>query len=315
MKGKRLQNRNITLIVLVIIISSFVLGCGESYTQNQIPTDPLELNIEDSDATEAIVTEPEMEGRYTLEECKEKRGVFIQYEDGSFDRYPGGGYIIGQNSVNASIDGMFMYNSDVAQIPIITESDSLVVFCDSSYSLMLNPVNWENGALSINSDGMYGYGRILEQNKYGVTLYVYFENNEISQKNVSYIDGMPAQDYQLEVINEVVTPYEGMSSKSLNITSYGFKESSSVKLGIKQGSSIVEEEFVADVTFFDCGSDNRNWQIEDYYGLDTQATTNGYATVDIYDNLHNKEIPSGLYVMKLNMGRSYIAYLLNWHNS
>lgn len=290
--------------LLIVSLVSLLVGCGMSgdVISETVNSTGISEQIPTELATE--ITEPVMQGQYTLEQCKEKTGIFIAHEDGSFTKYYGGGFLKQDGMYNAN--GMYIRNYLIDRNPPIGKNDKLVLFCDEKYTFDLLPVNWEVGVLfSELEDGTYGYTRAIGH-KYGVDFFTYYDNFETIQNSIHYIDGVPAQEY----------PFEIVQGGPKDTTGYGFPKGSTVKLGAQSGSALIEEEYEVSATYFDCQLIyNTGGVSDDEYFLDPTPTTDGYAVIDIYDARRDREVPSGTYVLVLRMGRKYIAYLLNWQNA
>ena len=312
--------RKTALLLLFVILASALFGCGLSddeisetvmVTEDPVQMPTVSSDLMPTDASEQILTEPPiemtepvMQGQYSLEQCKGKTGIFIAHADGSFTKYYGGGYLDMNSMRNAT--GMYIENYIVDRNPTISKSDQLVVFCDTSYGIEMLPVSWDVGVLFRDlGNGTYGYTRAMKH-KYGVDFFTYYDNHETVEESILYIDGIPAEEYSF------VTVQGGPK----NTTGSGFPKGTTVRLGIQNGSTLVEEEYKVDATYYDCElKRNTGGVSDDQYYLHPTPTTDGYAIIDIYDELHDREVPSGTYVLVFSVGRSYIAYLLKWQNA
>ncbi len=302
------MKRNIILLKIVALLLSLTLlaGCSSSCTVRKNTAHSAKNDVTvDAEIETTKETEPPTAGDWTLEECKNTTGIFIAHEDGTFTRFYGGGYLKQDMSHNSL--GMFMRNDFFENNPTIGKDDRLVLFCDSSYLFEMLPVNWQAGVLYHKlDDGTRGY-TLAKKDTYGdINCYTYYENHETVESNIAYVDGIPIEEY----------PFELVQGGPLNATGCGFPKGSTVKIGEVKGSAIVEETFEVCATYFDCYVErNAGGVSDDEFFLYPTPTTDGYAVIDMYDGLHEREIPSGSYVLVLDMGRSYIAYLLNWVNS
>lgn len=310
MKRTLVLRRSFSAVVTICLL--FLCGCGNLETPSKdcegVPetTEYVHTTEHHNYVKNTIPVEstPAMQGQYTLEDCQGSTGIFIAYADGSFDRFYGGGFLDQDGMYNAN--GMFLRNDIIDYNPSIGKDDKLVLFCDSSYTFEMVPVNWETGVLYTKlEDGTRGYTRAIKH-QYGVDFFTYYENYETVQNSILYIDGVSAKEY----------PFEIVQGGPKNTTGYGFPKGTTVKLGTQSGSAIIEEEYEVSATYFDCRVIRNIGKVsDDEYFLYPTPTTDGYAVINIYDGLHDREIPSGAYVLVLRMGRSYIAYLLNWENS
>lgn len=302
-----MKKNNALLIIVALLLSLTLLaGCSSSGIVRESIEASSENHITVATETETTKeTEPPTMGDWTLEECKNTTGIFIAHEDGTFTQFYGGGYLEQDWSYNAL--GMFMRNDIFEHNPAIGKEDKLVLFCDSTYLLEMVPVNWQVGVLYHKLDDGTRCYTLAKKDSYGdIRCYTYYDNHETVENKVAYIDGTPIEDY----------PFEFVQGGTQNTTGCGFPKGSTVKLGVVNGSAIIEETYEASATYFDCNV------MRDLYGASDDVhclyptpTTDGYAIIDIYDGWHDNEIPSGTYVLKLKMGSSYIAYLLNWENS
>lgn len=299
------QNIGIKLGILLLLLTALT-GCANSVDRQEENKQPTEKGRQEVVETTSmpILTEPATIGRWSLEDCQSATGIFIAHEDGSFSKYSGGGYL-DKNGAGYS-EGMFLRNEIAEANPAIGKSDKLVVFCSSDYTLSLLPVKWEVGTMAYSlDDGTKAYLRILNYDKYGVDFFEYRNNGDTIERNIMYVDGIPAKDYPFEIVGgEEGTPI-----------GCGFPKGRDVKFGIAQGTTLNEETYNVNASYYYCkATRDIAGASEELHYLYPTPTSEGYAVVDVYDGWHNTEIPAGLYVMELRIGRSYIAYLLNWKN-
>lgn len=291
--------RGTMLLVLLLLLASLSVACSNSESQ-EIPKETA-VNTEASKAaTEVAVettaeTEPEaaMQGKYTLEECTSKRGVFIAYEDGSFDLFPVGGYCYGYSRFSEGLDGFYIANSVAEAIPDVGRDDKLVVFCDDNYYLTLYPVHGEISTIRTESEnGVTGYGRLSNTLD---CVYVHYEDGESETIRIEYINGEPADVYDAVKLNYEVKPYKGKNSVAVSVELTGFQKGEPIRLGIVDGTAVSEYDYSADATYFDCNNEHNNWDEEDAYGINygvqVTPTFDGYATIDF------SEVPDGKYVV------------------
>ena len=291
--------------MLLLLLPILLMGCADSGATKQESGSSVNTRETEVEITEAPTeTKQQYIGRWTLEDCQSATGIFIAHEDGSFTKYYGGGYL-DKNGAGYS-EGMFLRN-DIAEVnTAIGKNDKLVVFCDSDYTLSLLPVKWEVGTVAYSlDDGTKAYLRILNYDKYDVDFFEYRTNGDTVERDIMYVDGISAKDYPFEIVG-------GEDGSSVGC---GFPEGSDVKFGVAEGTTLNEETYTVNATYYYCKAkrDAAGASEEQHYLYPT-PTSEGYAVIDIYDGWHNAEIPTGLYVMELRMGRSYIAYLLNWQN-
>lgn len=271
-----------------------------------------EETISEDWETTASTTEPTVsyQGSYTLEDSSVMNGVYIAYDDGSFDRYQMGGYCSGLTSGSLYFYGMYLEDSIAENLPVMDANSNLVVFSDSYYSLSLYPINSETGVIHVLSDdGVEGYGQLWQQHESGAVVSVDYRNNQNERWLVRYIDEKPAQDYPAEKIEWEVTPYKGSSSTVYEKKALGFKNGTTVVFGMAEGSTLVETSYDVDTTYYNCNPEENNWQEEDRYGLPSIPTTDGYAGVDL------SGVPSGKYIMLFEENGYYSASILNLENN
>lgn len=304
----------IPILMSLLIIVIFFWGCTNSkkepntgITDNTSVTSETEDSSVSQKTTEAPTyptteSTPKLIGKYTLEDCRGTTGIFIAHEDGSFTKLVGGGYIDQEYSIDI---GMYMRNKLVKNSPSIDKSDKIVVFCDAEYSLRMLPVNWEVGVIFTTENGVDGYTRAIKHG-YGIDFYTYYVNHETVEVNITHIDGIPVDDY----------PFEIVGGENGEPAGCGFPKGTTIKIGVSKGSSIVESKAEVSATYFDCEAKYDNYgNSEDLHYLLSTPTTDGYAVIDVYDKWHSTEIPSGKYIMILDMGKKYIAYLVDWQNN
>ncbi len=316
MKENTRLKKLIQLFILMAAIGGLLCACVHSsedspmdaykttHTSEQVQeTVPLEgTGIEGT--TEAIeTTEPEiyMIGEYTLSAAKDAGGVFIAYEDGSFDILPTGGYMTDEG-------GMYLANSIRDRLPEFNANSKLVVFSDVSYSVATYKVNQKIPAIYMSDWGTaHAYGR-LSQGK--TDIYVESLNNGYETLPVDYINGEPAQEYEAVVIDWVVHPYKGMTSQEERYNLVGFQEGTEVCLGFVDGTSIVEKTYNANCTYYDWHPMHNNYDESDGYELSAKATYDGYAVIDL------SEVETGEYVLRITCygddSRYYYATFLKW---
>ena len=307
--------RHLYVILLLLCCTTLILGCDGSIVEATLPSTSTIGNATEPVEIETAVSE--MLGDYTLDECKSSWGVYIAHEDGSFTRYPAGGYCEGLDAYESCCNGMFLVNNIVESIPdYVNKSDKLVVFSDAEFSLDLIPVNFQVGAIQLSAeDGTEGYGLITSQNENATWMNAYYKNHEYDSVKILFVDGVPSQEYQFEMTEQEVTPYKGMPNEIEYVISYGFTPDSAVRLGVAEGTTLVETTYEVSATYYDCAIDHRDWQKEDVYYIICTPTSDGYATIDMIDVVAEETIPTGVDVMLLRSGGRYIATLLNWENN
>ena len=318
--GKTVNKKKIALMLTLLLIFSIVFSaCIASDAQTNPTLSPSLFTDPTSYSSEVEEPAVSTRGQYTLGQCKENKGIYIAYDDGSFDRYPAGGYCYGFSTVHSWIYGMYLPNNTVDRIPVIDEDDTLVVFSDSDYYLYLYPVNWEVGAIQFTSDdGAQGYAHIQQQNEDIVSVSAVDRVHGHDSWSVLYIDGIPAPEYELEITLQEFAPSRYAPSDLDAVFTYSLPRNSSVVFGIAEGSTLVETTYQVSATYYECFPSHRDCKFEDRYHPDLLPTSEGYAIVNLNERDSEDIIPNGHYVMVLEFAeegnRGYIATLLDWNN-
>ena len=277
---------------------------GEHTGADSLPT------VANTEKEYTLPPESITQGAYTLEEASERTGFYLAYEDGSFDRYAGGGYCVDHYNGNIDFSGMFMSDNISNSLPTIDTNTKLVFFADNYQTLTLRSVNGSVSALSVEAgNGTKGFAYIDRINEYGASLLAYYKGSGWGQISPHYINGVPSQDYEAIHFTETVHPYSGMSSQTAIIDYFSFEKGSTVTLAIAEGSKLVEKNYPANITYFDCMPNGNNYWIEDQHYLYPTPTADGYAQIDF------SGIPDGQYVMYLDLGTSYIATVVSLQQS
>lgn len=270
----------------------------ESTEKPEIPTRTQEGTIEPS---------PKKQGPFSIEDCKNRSGVFISYDDGSFGIIPSGGYCEGLSTWYDGFDGMYMPDILVEATPIVTKDMNLVLFWDSDYLLSLHPIHAEVSAFqTVSDDGTSGYGRMGQINtKYqSASIYLSYRNHESTYIDPVYINGKPAYEYPAEHFSWTVRPYSGVS-QDYTYEMWNFV-GDTITLGTGEGTTLIEKTYDIDAKYYDCYSDHNSCEEQDVHYLKGIPTPSGYATLDLSD------VPSGRYAMVLeyNNQKNYKAFLL-----
>lgn len=303
MKGKGYALRFFVLMIILLSVFSMFAACSieklekESELKNHTSaTTPTETSEE---------TEPQIttQGKILRDQCERFPGIYIAYEDGSFDNYPGGGYCEDLTRYSNVFEGMFLPERVANATPEVNGSTKLVVFASDDYYVQLNPIHAEVSAFSMVTNGVPGYGRLLYTYDDYASIYVYYTNGEYTDIDAININGKPAKEYQEEQIVLEVNPYRGMTSVTKEFILYGFV-GQEVTLSVAEGSKLVDTTYTIDTIYYDCNYEHNNWTDEDVFYLKTMPTTEGYAVIDFTD------IPSGRYVMLFRSNGKYKASLL-----
>lgn len=297
MRRSNLDEKRDVFVILIILMAFVLVACGNE----NIPYETSQVDVTILEETIPTETKICTIGDLALEDCQGNTGIYIAYEDGSFTRYYGGGYL--DTAATYYAEGMFLRNDIAEKNPVIRKNDKLVVFCDSDYTLSLQPVKWETGAIASQYlDGTKVYMRAIKD-AYGVDFFMYCEGDTTGW-DVTHVDGISVEEYPFEIVGEG------------NSAGAGLPKGETIKFGVVRGTTLKEQSYPINATYYRCDvSRNVAMASEEEHWLYPTPTSSGYAIIEIYDGFHNIEIPTGRYVMELRMGKSYIAYLLDWENS
>lgn len=314
------------LLVLLIMMS----GCSKKNEQSKKEINSPETaaiveeqqveekGIQEEETIKVVETEPtegySLEGSYTLEDARRMTGIYLAFEDGSFDRYKTGGYCNGLTKSSTDFNGYYASNSMLLQIPTyVTAEDELAVFSDKDFKISLHPINFEVGAIEfVSENGVAAYGHCNYLFNDSMNVSVHYDNHDSEVIDVLYVDGVAPSAYPLEVSELVVHPYKGMKSKEEIARYYSFPRGGSVTLSTAQGTTLVEQTYDVSATYFDLQVNRNDWDVVDYYFLDCKPTTEGYAKIEMYDSWQGVSIPAGKYVMVFKTDSTYMATIINW---
>lgn len=316
--------KSIVVSILALLLLTIMCSCAKNDTPNDgdnihVTSAPAsneqQTAVETEDVAESeTIPEKTLKGEYSLESARSLGGIFLAYDDGSFDRYTTGGYCNGLTKSSTDFDGYYVLNTMLEEIPAnITSDDKLVVFMDKDYNITLHHINAEVGAIRVNSDdGRTGYGHCTYMFGDNMNVSVHYTNHDSEVIDVMYIDGMNPSEYPMEITDKVVYPYKGMKSKEEHTYYYSFPKGETVTFGTAQGTALVEKEYVVSATYFDLFVNNNDWDVLDYYFADSKPTSEGYAEIKMYESWREQEIPEGKYVMVLKTDSNYMATIINW---
>lgn len=250
---------------------------------------------------------PRKQGAFSIEGCKKHAGVFISYDDDSFDLIPSGGYCEGLSTWYDGFDGMYIPNAIIDETPIVNKNMNLVLFWDSDYLLSLHPIHAEvNAFRTVSDDGTSGYGRMgqINSKSQSASIYLSYRNHESTYIQPVYINGKPAYEYPAEHFSWTVRPYSGVS-QDYTYQMWNFV-GDTITLGTGEGTTLIEKTYDIDAKYYDCNVDHNSCEEQDVYYLKGIPTPSGYATLDLSD------VPSGRYsmVLEYNNQKRYIASLL-----
>lgn len=311
--------------VIVILLTLLAVICGCAKDNDETKEEPIripETTVSMQDITEKGTESVEsisgnrnnLEGMYILEEAKHMDGIFLAYEDGSFDRYVTGGYCKGLTKSSTEFDGYYALNSMLLDVPaVITETDQLAVFSDRNFNITLHPINFEVGAISVESDnGVRGFGHCSYLFEDNMNVSVHYSNHDTEVMDVLYIDSILPSEYPLEITEKIVHPYKGMKSKEEVARYYSFPRGDKVSLATAQGTALIEKTYDVNATYYDLYVNHNEWDVVDYYILDYKPTVEGYAKIEMHDSWQGVDIPAGKYIMVYKTDRTYKASVINW---
>ena len=311
---KELVTRTMCMFMAVVVslgLIACVANTEPGETEKQIAVDP--TSWKPTEPKEEPTTEPipEYVGNYSLDYCKSNAGVYIAYEDGSFDRCASGGYCYGLSSGSDYFYGMFLKDSLLFDAPDISrqnDSKKLVVFSDIYYTLTLHPIHAEVACFSTETNGgIEGYGKLIQVTDNGASITIHYDNHERETANPIYINGKPASEYEADKHSWSTRSHKGIS-RNYSYSVLGFQREESITFGVAEGTTLVENTYQIDSTYYDCDREHNFWENEDIYWIMGTPTADGYAEVDI------SGVPSGKYVMVFRFDGKYRATILTIGN-
>ncbi len=301
----------VALLVFATVISFASVACSQSDIQKETiyltpttETSNCASNTELSETTEPFTSTI---GSYTIEDCKTQNGVYIKYNDESFDIYRSGGYCDGLTRGDSYFYGMYLPDSIADSMPTIDENIDLVVFSDEEYWLTLYPIYADVAVyMTESNDGILGYGRLVNMSESKAYISISYKNHEETSIQALYIDGKSPKDYDAEYLRWRVRPYKGVNSE-YSQELWGFK-GSSVTLSVVEGTTLKDVTYEINARFYDCAPDHNDCNDEDLYEIKCIPTSQGYATADL------SEVPNGRYVILFEYGKYYKASLVTIQN-
>lgn len=304
MKGKEYALRAFVLMIVLLSVISMFSSCSSKESENDSELKIYTSAPAPTEMSEEMEPQITTQGKTSRDECEKNPGIYIAYEDGSFDYYPRGGYCEDLTKYSDCFEGMFLPKRVADATPKVNSSTKLVVYATNDYYVELYPIHAEVLAIAMkNADGVTGYGRLTSIGDDYASIYVVYRNRERANVHAVNINGKPAKEYQGEEVVWEVNPYAGMTSVTEEYKLYGFK-GQEVTLSVAEGSKLVDTTYTVDTVFYDCNSDHNNWMDKDVFYLKTMPTTEGYAVIDF------TEVPSGRYAMLFRSNGIYIASLL-----
>lgn len=306
MKRNNKVARTISLLLSIVL---FLTACktngGRTISKAEDSTvkPPKTSNNESTEYTEDQETTI---GIMSLDDCKDDSGIYIAYDDGSFDHYPVGGYCKDLGTSSQYFSGMYMENSTALAVPDVDHSTKIAVFCDTDYTLSLHPIHAEVAAFRIFSDDLVpGYGRLgyFDSERQSAYYNIVYQNHESKAVDLLSINGEPISAYEPYHKQWTVRSHQGIS-QDYTYQIWGFT-GKTVTLGIGNGTTLEEETYLLNSTYYDCDIEHNEWSENDIYNIKGVPTAQGYAVADLSD------VPSGKYVMVFNERKSYSATIIN----
>lgn len=272
--------------------SSYIIS-EESTESTEYMQDYGENEVEE---TRIVETEPQMIGIFTIEDLANEDGFFVKYPDGSFDKYRAG------TEINWGQPEYYTYGTEWCPTNIVlsTERDSR------------NIENLKKGALvfktSQNEKVMSGIYPVVESGfaMSGVNIDGIIETLFwLDEKGNDFwvVDGTkiePQYQYHFSRLRDIIS-INGVEpgtvsifEKEENKTYVTLQQGDVFVIGEAEGTALKELEYVVDRKYY--LSTLNFWEkpyeySEDYYPLELQPTTDGYAIVDF------SNIPDGDYII------------------
>lgn len=266
------------------------------YMNRTQATEEVEATTEKTEAT----TEPTvgMQGRYTLEQCKESPGIYVKYADGSFDIYQGG-YVMNRSR------SVFTYGNDYEEYEDLVISASavernlellpkgqLVLFWPYDY------IVWE-GLYRVEESG-YTLFRINEDGK----LEGLFASRGNTLRGMDlWRQGNWKGSYKYTTINGV--PKESSEEFPTGTSGYylSFPANQTYTIGAVEGTTLIEKEFKSNYMYFLHDSKESDYTLN--------PTTDGYAVFDFSDTAPGEYVFRISYWDKENKTRRAVStYIL-----
>lgn len=308
------------IVALFCLLIAMVIICACS-SETVIPEKPDPATedavdyVQDFAESETEETEPQMLGSYTLEDLSDTDGFFVKYSDGSFDRYYKG------TVVNWGMSKYYAYGTEwyPANVVLDEEDDALnmermkegvLVFKTSNTSKVdagIYPVIESGFAMSGNNTS--GYTETL----------LWFDEKG---NDCWVVDGTkigPEYQWSFSKLRDIIS-INGIDYGSAPIfekeedkTYVTLQLGDTYVIGEADGTALIELEYIVDkkyylstLNFFEKAYE----YVGDYYPLELQPTTDGYAVVDLTD------IPAGDYTVTYsywnedsNKRQAYITHI------
>lgn len=248
-----------------------------------------------TESTETTVPTQNIVGSYTLEDCQERGGTsfYVRYSDNSFDQINKGYVLDWGNGAPYTLGTVYRDFHDLIidasadeRNPTITDDNQLVLFCSEDFfvSYRIEAVESSGTTISrINEDGkreaIFFSNSIkdgsLRCDQYWVAGKSIREvDNGTPKIECTYINGFAVGDHPGLPLAE--------GTWHCNVP-----EGETYKLGVVEGTTLVEKEYIADARFY-IQSDE-----DEYYEFKMIPTVDGYAIIDLSD------IPNGEYILQV----------------
>lgn len=315
------------IVILIIIMLIVVCGCGGIETQGTgYPTAAATTSTVNSTtvthgtttetptaATTQPMTEPTSEptestgtqiGLYTLEECKQLQGLFVRYEDGSFDRYYAGGFRTRSGRWQED-EKLYISRYNVMSNPVVTPDTQLVLFWDEQpqwnlvYSVLFEGYTipyyseeyGKQGAIVVGSgveiDATMGYRVDVGGDNYEILYLAKTRDGDMFGAPVKFEEDIPSVD---------VSGF------------YTFEPGAEVTLRVAEGTEVTEVKTAADMAYYVYG---KLYAADGYY---YERSVDSYLSVDGYIEFDFSKHPSGQYVWIIESDGRYYGTVIQINN-
>lgn len=289
-----MKNNIISLILIVLIVAALFSGCGgpdnvadttaDTATETVATTVAVETDLVPVTETEPAV---QTQGALSLEDCQSisDPAMYVLYSDGSLDRLYNGA-VLNWSKYPAPQYGAFTENKDLiiscssdARNPKINNSNQLVIFCtidNNDYvetglyaRFNIAPVQAKGCTISrTNEDGKWEalfFGNNEDDGSLYCSKYWRIGRSMTSPEDggfdCTYINGIPVGDYP------GIPLADGAAYCAL-------QEADIYKLGVVEGTALVEKEFTANANYYFQGPNTE---------IKMTPTASGYALVNLED--------------------------------
>lgn len=272
------------LCLLAYLCSAVIMtACGANVENQEIEEDQAIMEIEEISDEEGLMDKEDIVqmGHYTLEECKNP-GIYVLMEDGSFEKYQGGNvltwnaYASASHGTDYTFEDLIMDEAAYNKNLNVYSQGQLVLFCDKEDAwYVLNPVE-EIGRTMTRYNEETGKKEALFFQSHSQNEFDSWINGDTlrsSAVDVRTINGISCEEYDKGNYEE--------TRRYLDLP-----ENEKYKIGIADGTALLEREYVVDSIYFLQSKDVCTWKLE--------PTTEGYATLNF------SEVPAGDYIFSVS---------------